>query len=154
MIQGRTTEWLRRASLAVIVLSGSAALAILLLPMALVLLLALFDTVAHALLVLLGQFLALLPQFAPVGGAGGLSPYQSIMDDPLRTAWQSLVRALPCLAGLLLVRLTRQALKWWAIVLLWTLTAQFNGELIAAVLLPGILAAGLRAMPMIATRRR
>ncbi len=152
MTRRLANRWLRRAGLGVIILSGSAALPILLLPVVLVLLLALFDTMAHALLVLLGQVLALLPEFAPTGGAAALSPYQSIMDDPGDAAWESLVRALPCLAGLMLIQWSRQAWRWWAIVLVWSLTARLNGELVAALLLPGIVVAGLFAMPTITAR--
>ena len=148
----RPVLWLHRAGLAVVFLSGGAALAILLLPVVLVLLLALFDTLTHALLVLFGQLLTLLPEFAHGGDGHGLSPYQSILASPWRVAWNAIVRALPCLAGLMIIRLSRQPGRWWAIVLVWSLTARLNGELVAATLLPGIVVAALFAVPSVIAR--
>ncbi|MGI4745742.1 MAG: hypothetical protein ACRYGI_03570 [Janthinobacterium lividum] len=119
-------------------LSGLAALSILILPLMLVLLMVLFDTVAHGLLVLLGLLVTWLRQIVQVG-ATGLPPYDTIAFAPLDVALRSLFRSLPCLAGLMLVLLRqRPGRSWWLVVVLWGLSASIGGEVVAVALLPGI----------------
>ena len=149
-----TVAVIRRIGFAVMVLSGSAASAMLLLPLMLVALITLFDTMAHSLLVLLGTLLETLLRLLPMSGDGGLSPYRSIMADPQRVAFASLARAMPCITGLLLVTYGRQPQRWFAVLLLWGLTARIGGVAVAAILLPGIIVSGLFAMPISGLRRR
>ncbi len=141
-------HWVRRLGVGVIFLSGLSALTVLILPAVLVLLIMLFDTMAHSLLVLLGLFLTSLMQFLPGSDAGGLGPYQTVMHNPLQAAFWSLLRALPCLAGLMLIPWRRQPKRWWAVVLLWSFTACIAGQAVAIMLLPGIAIAALVALPI------
>ena len=139
-------QWVRRLGLGVMFLSGLSALTVLILPAVLVLLMVLFDTMAHSLLVLLGLLLTSLVQFVPGSGTGTLGPYQTVMQNPLQAASWSLLRAVPCLAGLMLIPLRRQPRRWWAIILLWSFTACIAGQAVAIMLLPGIAIAALVAL--------
>lgn len=119
-------------------LSGLAGLSILILPLMLVLLMVLFDTVAHGLLVLVGLLVTWLSQVVQTG-ATGLPPYDRIAFAPLDVALRSLFRSLPCLAGLMLALLRqRPGRSWWLVVVLWSLSASIGGEAVAVALLPGI----------------
>ncbi len=132
----------------VVLFSGLVALALLLLPLILVLLMVLFETTAHGVLVLLGLLVNWLRAFLP-GGDGRLPPFQAVVFHPLDVALASLMRALPCLGGLVLILLNRgPGGWWWWIVLLWGLAAAIGGQLVAAVLLPGLMIAALFALPL------
>ncbi len=144
---------LRGIGVALALCSGTAGLALLLLPLLLVLLMVLFDTVTHGLFVLVGALLDWLRAFVP-GSAGSLPPFQSIAFHPWRVALQSLMRSLPCMAGLMLVLLRRgPGGWWWWIVLLWSLAACLGGPTVRQILLPGCVAATLLALPRRAGRR-
>ncbi len=146
--------YLRAIGVALALCSGTAALALLLLPLVLVLLMALFDTVTHGMLVLIGAWFDWLRGSAP-GSDGGLPPFQTIALQPRRVALDSLMRSLPCLAGLMLVLLHRgPGGWWWWITLLWGLAASLGGSTVAAILLPGCIMAMLLALPRRASSRR
>ena len=106
----------------------------------------LFDTVTHGMFVLIGTLLDWLRGFVP-GIAGTSPPYRTIAFHPWRVALGSLMRALPCLAGLVLILLRRgPGGCWWWIVLLWSLAAYLGGPTVREILLPGCLAAMLLAL--------
>ena len=135
----RRNGWIRRAALAVAVLSGLAALAIETLPLVLLLLLVLFDRVTHGVMVLLGALLEWLRSLLPAG-PGALPPYRALAADPLAVALRALLLGLPCLAGLLLIGLRR----WGLVLLCWSLDAAGAAlgadPLVAIALLPGLVA--------------
>ncbi len=137
--------YLRGLGVALALCSGIAALALLLLPLLLVLLMVLFDTVTRGVLVLIGSWLDWLRGALP-GGSAGLPPFQAIAFHPLRVALGSLMRSLPCLGGLMLVSPRRGAGGWWCIVLFWVLAGSLGGPTVAAILLPGGIAAMLLAL--------
>ncbi len=146
-------QWLQWAGAGLALVSGVAALAMLLLPLLLVLLMVLFDSTAHGIVVLLGLLLSWLREFMP--GGGGMPPFRTVTFHPLEVALASLLRALPCLAGLMLILLDRRpGARWWWIVLLWGCAAVIGGKAVAAVLLPGLVVAMVFALPLAARRRR
>ncbi len=152
--QRRVGAYLRGAGVAVALCCGISALAMLLLPMLLVLLMVLFDTVTHGTFVLIGAWFDWLRGTAP-GSADGLPAFQTIAFHPGRVALDSLARSLPCLAGLMLVSLRRgTGGHWWWIVLLWAIAAYLGGATVAVILLPGCVAATLLALSRPATARR
>ena len=119
----------------------------LLLPLLLVLLVVLFDALTHGMFVLIGTLLDWLRGFVP-GIAGASPPFQTIAFHPWQVALGSLTRALPCLAGLMLILLRRgPGGRWWWIVLLWSLAACLGGSTVREILLPGCIAAMLLALP-------
>lgn len=129
---------IKRIGLIVALLSGLCALSILALPLLLVLLMVLFDTVAHGLLVLLGLIVTWAGSLLQVGGSG-LPPYSAIALAPLPVAVHAALRSAPCLMGLVLVLLRPSpGRSWWLVGLLWVLSAGIGGELVAVTLLPGI----------------
>jgi len=129
--------------------SGAVALAWLALPLLLVLLMLLFDTVAHALLVLLGTVLSWASSFLPAGAGGGLPGYRGVAFHPARVAAASAARALPCLAGLLLVLLRPgRGRAWWGVLGLWLLAAALGGVPSLLALAPGLVVAAWRALPL------
>ena len=67
------------------------------------------------------------------------------MFHPREAALGSLLRALPCLAGLVLILLNRAPAAWWWVVLLWSLAAATGGKPVAMVLLPGLVIAAIFA---------
>ncbi len=143
----RSRRWLRSFGVGLALVSGTAALALLLLPLMLVLRMVLFDSTAHGVLVLLGVLLGWLQDFLLAGAAGGsLAPFPAIAFHPLRVAAGSIACAAPCAAGLL-VLLARWPARgsWWWVVLLWSIAALLGGKAAAAALLPGLLVAGLFA---------
>ncbi len=145
---------LRGIVVALALCSGTAALALLLLPLLLVLLMVLFDAVTHGMFVLIGALFDWLRGFVP-GTAGSLPPFQSIAFHPWQVALASLMRSLPCLAGLMLVLLRRgPGGWWWWIVLLWSLAACVGGATVRQILLPGCVAAMLLALPWRPAGRR
>ena len=131
--------WIRRAVLAVAVLSGLAAMSIEALPLLLMLLLVLFDRVAHGVMVLLGALLDWLRSLLQAG-PGGLPPYRALATDPLAVALRTLLLGLPCLVGLLLIGLRR----WGLVLLCWSLDATGAAldadPLVPIALLPGLVA--------------
>ena len=145
-------SWTRRAGIGLALFSGLAALGLLLLPLLLVLLMVLFDTAAHGLLVLLVLLLGWLRQFVP-GGGNGMPAFGTVTFHPLHVAVGSVVRALPCLAGLALILINRASKGWWCVALLWGLAAATGGRIVAAVLLPGLVLAALFALPRLAGLR-
>jgi len=131
--------------------SGTAALAILLLPLVLVLLMMLFETTAHGVFVLFGMVFNWLRTTMP-GSGNALPPFRTVEFHPLDVIVGSAARSLPCLCGLVLILLHRQAGPWWWwIVMLWGLTAWLGGTVIAFVLIPGILVSLALAWPVRAT---
>ena len=148
----RTGEWVQWAGAGLALASGVAALAMLLLPLLLVLLMVLFDSTAHGIVVLLELLLSWLRAFMP--GNGGVPPFRTVTFHPLDVALGSLMRALPCLGGLMLILLNRRpGARWWWIVLLWGSAAVIGGKAAAAVLLPGLVVAAIFALPLAALRR-
>jgi hypothetical protein len=143
---GQAKLWARWAGVGLALFSGVAALALLLLPLLLVLLMVLFDTTAHGLLVLLALLLSWLRQFVP-DGQGGLPAFRTVAFHPLDVALGSLTHALPCLAGLAVILINRASRGWWWVALLWGLAAATSGRIVAAVLLPGLVLAALLALP-------
>ena len=145
----RTGEWMRRAATGLALLSGLAALAALLLPLLLVLLMLLFDNTAHGLMLLLQLLFGWLAAFLPsngnmAGNGSGLSSLEALAFHPLDIALNSLLRALPCMAGLALILLDpKPGARWWGILLLWGFSAAIGGEAVAALLLPGLAVAAL-----------
>ena len=146
----KVNEGVRWAGVGLALFSGLAALAVILLPLVLVLLMLLFDTTAHGVLVLLGLLFEWLRSFMPGnGGAGNGSPgggtlpaFQTVLVHPLPVALESLARAAPCLAGLVLILLNQAPGRgWWWIVLLWAVAAAAGGEAAALLLLPGLVLA-------------
>ena len=153
MPRQQASEWMRWAGLGLTLFSGVAALAVLLLPLMLVLLMVLFDSVAHGVVVLLGLLLDWLRALI-VGSEGG-PLLQTVAFHPLQVAFESLLHALPCLTGLILILLNqRPGTRWWWIVLSWSIAAGFGGPLVAALLLPGLCIAILFALPLDALHRR
>jgi hypothetical protein len=144
--RGQVKEWMRRAGVGLALFSGLLALAVLLLPLVLVLLMVLFDTTAHGVIVLMGLLLSWLRQFMP-GGEGGLVPFRMIAFHPLHVALQSLLHTLPCLAGLALILLNPRPGGWWGwVVLFWAFASAFGGEVVTVVLLPGLVIAAVFAL--------
>ena len=138
-----TTSW--RAGVVVALLSGVGALSILALPLLLVLLMVLFDTVAHGLLVLLGMIVSWMAALLQSSG-GELPPYSAIALAPLPVALHAALQSTPCLAGVMLVLFRpRPGRSWWLVALLWGLSAAIGGGLAAVTLLPGLLVAVLFA---------
>ena len=136
----------RRAGVVLALLSGIAALSILALPLLLVLLMVLFDTVAHGLLVLLGMIVTWAATLLQSGGSG-LPPYSAIALAPLPVALHAALQSAPCLAGIMLVLFRpRPGRSWWLVVLLWGLSAAIGGGLAAMTLLPGLVVAVLFAV--------
>ena len=139
-------RWLWRLGRSVAVLSGLSALGLLALPLLLLLLMVLFDTTMHGVVVLVELLLGWLRDFV-LGGDGGLPLFQTIAFHPLQVAAESLARALPCLAGLMLVLPRRKPKgRWWWIVLFWGLAAAIGGEAPALMLLPGLIIAVIFAL--------
>ncbi|WP_419728003.1 hypothetical protein [Lichenicola sp.] len=92
--------------------SGVRALSILVPLMALM---ALFDTVALGLLVLLGMIVTWAATLLRSGG-GGSPPYPAIALAPLPVALHAAQRSAPCLASAILVMLRpRPGRSWWLI---------------------------------------
>ena len=107
----------------------------------------LFDSVTHGMFVLVGTVFDWLRGFVP-GVAGASPPFQTIALHPWRVALGSLLRALPCLAGLMLVSLRLgPGGCWWWIVLLWSLAGYLGGPTVTEILLPGCVVAVLLALP-------
>lgn len=149
-----TSRWVRWIGTGLALSSGLSALAILLLPLLLVLLMMLFDTTAHGVVVLLDVLFSWLRAFMP-GSAGGSSPFWTVAFHPAQVAVTSLAQALPCLGGLLLILLRREpGRSWWWVVLLWGLSAGMDGEVVASLLLPGIVVAASLAVVYEAEGRR
>jgi len=133
----------------VAIASGALALAWLALPLVLVLLMLLFDTVAHALLVLLGMLVSWIGSVLPASPVGALPGYRSLAFHPAQVAAASAGRALPCLAGLLLAVLRpRRGASWWAVLGLWIVAAALGGLLSLLALAPGLAVAATRALPL------
>ncbi len=125
--------------------SGLCAIALLMLPLLLVLLMLLFDSTAQGLLVLLGTLARWWQSIVP-GPGGALPPYRALVVDPLGVAFHALVRAVPCLGGLALIVLVRASRPVWLwVLLLWSGAAVCGGAGVALALLPGLVAAGLLA---------
>ncbi|WP_419728007.1 hypothetical protein [Lichenicola sp.] len=140
-----TTTW--RAGVVIALVSGIGALSILALPLLLVLLMVLFDTVAHGLLVLLGMIVTWAATLLQSGG--GLPPYSAIALAPLPVALHAALRSAPCLAGIMLVLFRpRPGRSWWLVALLWGASAAIGGGLAAVTLLPGLaVAVALAVLP-------
>ena len=154
MPRKQVSGWVQWAGVGLTLFSGVAALAALLLPLMLVLLMVLFDSVAHGVVVLLGLLLSWLRGFI-LGREGGSPLFQTVAFHPLRVAFASLLHALPCLVGLVLILLNRKPGGWWWwIVLSWGIAAAFGGQVVAALLLPGLCIAMLFALPLEALRGR
>lgn len=131
----------------VALLSGLGALSILALPLLLVLLMVLFDSLAHGLLVLLGMLMTWASTLLRAGGGSGLPAYSAIVVAPLPVAMHAALQSAPCLGGLMLVVLRpRPGRSWWGVALLWCLSAGIGGELVAVTLLPGIAVAAWFAL--------
>ena len=135
--------WIRPAAGIVATLCSVAALALLLLPLVLVLLMVLFETTAHGVLALFGLLLGWLRAFLPgsrydTAGAG---------FDALGVALDALLRALPVLGGLLAIVIGRRPRYWCVALLLWGLAAALDGPVIAVVLGPAMAGAALCAVP-------
>ena len=141
-----TTIW--RIGVVVALVSGVGALSILALPLLLVLLMVLFDTVAHGLLVLRGMIVTWVAALLQPGG-GGLPPYSAIALAPLPVALHAALRSAPCLAGIMLVLFRpRPGRSWWLVALLWCVSAAVGGGLAAVTLLPGLaVAVALAVLP-------
>ena len=141
-------RWLQRFAIGIALLSGLMALALLMVPLLLVLLMVLFDTTAQALMVLLGLVATWVQTLTPVGGGGGLPPYRAIALDPVSVGLSAGFRSAPCLAGVVLI-LSKPGPgpRWWWVVLLWAISASLGGEAVGFALAPGLLAAALLALP-------
>lgn len=113
------------------------------LPLLLVLLIVLFDTVAHGVLVLFGLVADWLRRLVP--GGGGLPPYRSAATEPLRVALHSLLLSLPCAGGLAVAALHGTRRRWWFVLVAWSMVAAAGGKAVALVLMPGLLSALLLA---------
>lgn len=136
--QARMDGWGRRVAVGIALLSGATALALLMLPLFLVLLMVLFDRMAHGVLVLLGLLLTWLLELLPSNG-NGLPSYQAVTLQPLAVAVHALFHIVPCVAGLALILLNRRSGRnWWLVVPLWGVTAASSGVAVAVVLLPGL----------------
>ena len=155
MMRRRAAQWGEWAGVSLALLSGLTGLALLLLPLILVLLMLLFETTARGVLVLLGLLVDWLRAFMP-GGEGGLPPFQAVVFHPLDAALGSLLRALPCLAGLVLILLNRGSggRWWWWITPLWALAAAIGGKPVAVVLMPGLVIAAIFALRSVVSRGR
>ncbi len=100
----------------------------------------LFDNTAQGVLVLLGAVSRWWQGLVP-GHGGGLPPYRALVIDPFGVALAALVRAAPCIGGLLLIALRPGVgAVWWWVALLWAAAAAIGGKLVAITLLPGLLA--------------
>lgn len=129
---------MRPVAVVVALLSGLCALSILALPLLLVLLMVLFDSLAHGLLVLLGMLVTWASALLR-GGGSGLPSYSAIVMAPLPVALHAALQSAPCLGGLILVLLRpRPGKSWWLVALLWCFSAGIGGELVSVTLLPGI----------------
>ncbi len=147
-------KWARWAAIGLALFSGLAALGLLILPLILVLLMVLFETTARGVLVLLGLLVNWLRDFVP-GSGGSLPPFQAVVFHPLEVALGSLLRAMPCLAGLMLILLRRSSGRWWWwILMLWSLAAAIGGRPVATLLLPGLVIAAIFALRSAAIRGR
>lgn len=142
----RSDSRMQPVAIVVALLSGLGALSILALPLLLVLLMVLFDSLAHGLLVLLGMLMTWASTLLQSGGSG-LQQYSAIVMAPLPVAMHAALQSAPCLGGLMLVVLRpRPGRSWWGVALLWCLSAGIGGELVAVTLLPGIAVAAWFAL--------
>lgn len=147
-------RWWWNIGVAVAVLSGTTALALLMVPLLLLLLMVLFDSATHGLLALLGLVASWLQALLPPGDTG-LPAYDAIALDPLPAAARAALRSAPCLLGLALILLSpRPGRRWWWIALSWIVAAAVGGLPVTIVLLPGLLAALVLATRSGATQRR
>nr|WP_321983910.1 hypothetical protein [uncultured Lichenicoccus sp.] len=134
--------WLRPVAAIVALASSVAALALLLLPLVLVLLMVLFDITAHSVLVLVELMLGWLRAFMP--GSPGVAAGAKF--HPMGVALGSLLRALPVLAGLLVIAVGRQRRYWVGALLLWGLAASCDGAVVALLLGPAMAGAAISAI--------
>ncbi len=123
--------------------SGVAALAFLLLPLVLVLLIVLFDSTAHGVMVLLGLLLGWLRGFLPYTP----EVFQAIDLDPVGVAFASLARAAPVLGGLLAILIVRRPSGWRIALPLWAVACAMDGRAVAALLAPSMAAGLVCALP-------
>jgi hypothetical protein len=139
----------RPALLLVALLSGGATLCLLLLPFWLAMLLLVFEDATHALLSLFGLVLGWLLSSLPGAGSAGLPAFQALARHPASSALLSLVRALPCLLGLLLMLMRPRVLASrpaaGAAAACWLISLPCGGRTAALLLLPGLLAAAILA---------